>query len=310
MTTIRENVVINEVGLRDGLQNQPRFVSTDDKLRLAEALRHAGVRHMEATSFVSPKAVPQMADAAELFSRLPEAESINYSVLIPNMKGYERALKAGARSVAAVLSCTDTMNRRNINMSLDETLAVTREIVASAARDGVAARVYLAVAFECPYEGPVALERVMTLAEQSADAGSCEIVIADTIGAANPIAVDRMFSRLGNAFERERLSGHFHDTRGLACANVFAALQTGIRKFDASIGGLGGCPFAPGAAGNAATEDLVHFLEAGGYSTGIDLERLSDAVAVAESCTGVTLGGHWLKWKRSRAKPSGSAPQR
>jgi len=271
-------------------------------------LVHAGIRHIEATSFVSPKAVPQMADAAELLSRVPQREEIDYSVLVPNLKGYDRAVAAGARSMAVVLSCTDTMNRRNINMSLDQTLAVSCDVINRASRDGVTARAYLAVAFECPFEGPTPMDTVMLLAEQVAAAGACEIIIADTIGAADPISVHRCFQTLLRVFDRTKLSAHFHDTRGLGCANAFAALQAGIRKFDASIGGLGGCPFAPGAAGNVPTEDLVHMLEAGGYSTGIDLQLIGEAVSVAESCTGQSLGGRWLKWKRSQKKtlPSGS----
>lgn len=298
--------MINEVGLRDGLQNQSRFVETDDKLRLIRALLNAGVRHIEATSFVSPRAVPQMADAAELLSHLPKREEIDYSVLVPNVKGYDRAAAAGARSIAVVLSCTDTMNRRNINMSLDQTLAVSCDVIKLASKDGIAARAYLAVAFECPFEGPTSMVTVMSLAEQVAAAGACEIVVADTIGAADPTSVYRCFHTMLQAFDKAQLSAHFHDTRGLGCANSFAALQVGIRKFDASIGGLGGCPFAPGAAGNVPTEDLVNMLETGGYSTGIDLERLGEAVLVAESCTGQSLGGRWLQWKRSQQETSAS----
>jgi len=294
-------IIINEVGLRDGLQNQPRLVPTAEKLALLDALRAAGLRHFEATSFVSPKAVPQMADAAALYAALPQDETTEYAALVPNRQGYERARAAGARSVAVVLSCTETMNQRNINMTLAYARRVSAEVMQQARADGLVGRAYLAVAFHCPFEGPVDPAVVRELAAEMIGAGAREIIIADTIGAADPLHVARLFDLLIGEHGAAALSGHFHDTKGLALANCFAALERGVSKFDASIGGLGGCPFAPGAAGNLATEDLVNMLETAGYETGVDLDGLAAAVAVAERCVGRELGGRWIAWRRSQA---------
>jgi hydroxymethylglutaryl-CoA lyase len=297
---VAERVIINEVGLRDGLQNQPRHVDTDHKLQLLNALLAAGIRHVEATSFVSPKAVPQMADAAELMTQLPDRDRVDYSVLVPNVKGYERAKASGARSVAVTLSCTEMMNRRNINMGLAQAEAVCAEVMRLAAADGLVGRAYLSVAFVCPFEGKVERDVVLRLAAAMFDAGAREVIVADTIGSADPMHVRDVFNDLTHRYEANLLSGHFHDTKGLALANCYAAFEAGIRKFDSSIGGLGGCPFAPGAAGNAATEDLVNMFESAGCATGIDLVRLPAAVAVAEQCTGQSLGGRWLHWRRTQ----------
>ncbi len=299
---MREAVVINEVGLRDGLQNQPRFVSTADKLALLGALLAAGVKHVEATSFVSPKAVPQMADAADLYAALPEKAAVEYSVLVPNMRGYERARDAGARSFALVVACTETMNLKNINMTLDGAVRAAAEVIARARDDGLQARAYLATAFVCPFEGAVSSDVVHRLAATLIDAGARELIVADTIGGADPVSVGRMFAALAERYGAARLSGHFHDTKGMALANCFAALERGVRKFDSSIGGLGGCPFAPGAAGNVATEDLVNMLESAGYETGISLQALPHAVDVAERCVDAPLGGRWMAWHRSRQR--------
>lgn len=295
-----DRIVINEVGLRDGLQNQPRYVDTAHKLKLAGALLAAGLRHLEATSFVSPKAVPQMADAAEVMAQLPDRDRIDYSVLVPNVKGYHRAKAAGARSVAVVLSCTETMNRRNINMSLADAEAACNEVMQLAATDGVIGRAYLSVAFVCPFEGRVDRDVVVRLAATMFEAGAREVIVADTIGAADPVHVHDVFGILAQRHGPDVLSGHFHDTKGLALANCYAAFTQGVRKFDSAIGGLGGCPFAPGAAGNVATEDLVNMFESAGCATGIDLEKLSAAVVVAEECVGRTLGGRWLIWRRTQ----------
>lgn len=297
---MREAVLINEVGARDGLQNQPVHVPCDDKLRLIEALAAAGLRAIEATSFVSPKAVPQMADAGQLFPRLPHTDRIAYSALVPNLRGLERARSAGVREIAVVLSATDTMNRRNINMSLDEAHAVSAGTVRAAVADGVRAKAYIAVAFECPFEGVVAPERVLELSESMFAAGAQEVVIADTIGAAAPFAVTRLLRDAVAQFGAARLSAHFHDTRAMAMSNAWAALEQGIRKFDASVGGLGGCPFAPGAAGNVATEDLVVMFEQCGYGTGIDLGRLRQAVALAGALTGRAVGGRTTAWLQAQ----------
>lgn len=299
---MNDAVLINEVGLRDGLQSQPVMVGCTDKLRLAEALVAAGVRRLEATSFVSPKAVPQMADADELFPRLPQPDLVAYSALVPNRRGLERARKAGVGEIAVVLAATDTMNRRNINMSLAEAHAASADTVRVAVAGGVRAKAYIAVAFECPFEGAVDRQRVLELAESMLAAGAHEIVVADTIGAAAPAAVTGLFRDCVAQFGAQHLAAHFHDTRAMAMANAWAALEQGIRNFDASVGGLGGCPFAPGAAGNAATEDLVVMFEQCGCGTGIDLERLRAAVDLAGELTGRVLGGRTTPWLKARPR--------
>lgn len=297
-----EVLVVNEVGPRDGLQNQKALVACSDKLRLINALVNAGVRSIEATSFVSPKAVPQMADAEELFPLLPSPEEVAYSALVPNVRGMARARSAGVREVAVVLSATETMNQRNINMSLAQATAVCAQTLQEANAAGLRTKAYIAVAFECPFEGVVESSTVMALVEKMALAGAAEVVIADTIGAANPRAVAKLMDSCARTLGANRLSAHFHDTRGFALANAWAAIEVGVRKFDSSLGGLGGCPFAPGAAGNLATEDLVLMATQCGFATGIDLGRLREAIALAENLTQRKLGGRSSAWLDRQAQ--------
>lgn len=293
-------VMINEVSPRDGLQNQTVHLNLDEKLELINALVAAGIKSIEATSFVSPKGVPQLADADLLFPKLPCAEQVSYSALVPNARGFERALNAGVREIAVVLSATDTMNQRNINMSLDETRRACSEMIAVAGARGVRKKAYVAVAFTCPFEGKVAPALVIELATQMFDSGADEVVIADTIGAANPRDAHDLLGDCVKAFGTERIAAHFHDTRGFALANAWAALSVGIRRFDTSIGGLGGCPFAPGAAGNLATEDFVLLAEQCGFETGISVPALRTAVALAERLTKRPLGGRTTAWLQSQ----------
>jgi hydroxymethylglutaryl-CoA lyase len=300
-----ETVIINDVGPRDGLQNDAGNVSPEDRSVLIKALVDAGIPAVEVASFVSPKAVPKMAGADQVVAAL-DLDSADFSALVPNHKGYEMAVRAGVRSVAVVLSATDTMNLKNINMDLDTTVRVCEEIVARAGEDGVNPRAYVSVAVECPYEGPVPDSRIEDLAARMFAAGAAEVIVADTIGAANPRQVKTLFSRLVAAFGADRLSAHFHDTRALALANAWQALECGIRKFDSSIGGLGGCPFAPGAAGNLATEDLASMLEQAGFNTGIDMQRLLEVVELARRLVAHDLGGRSLAWQRSRSAPGAS----
>jgi hydroxymethylglutaryl-CoA lyase len=298
----REQVVVNEVGLRDGIQAQTVFVSTAQKLEMLRALLAAGVRHFEVTSFVSPKAVPQMADAAELAALLPPQPGAEYTALVPNERGYARARDSGIASVATVTCTTESMNRRNTNMSLEEATSSAVAVIRRARADGVRARAYLATAAECPYEGPVASETVLRLADTMLSAGAHEVAVADTIGAANPAPMQQLLERLAGAFGAERLAVHFHDTRAMGLALAWAALQAGIRRFDCSIGGLGGCPFAPGASGNLATEDLVFMLEGAGYDTGIDLDALVVAVDTVQGIVEQPVGGRILRWHRGRRR--------
>lgn len=297
---MKETAIINEVGLRDGLQNQPVTVDTDAKAALAQSLVDAGVRYLEPVSFVSPKAIPQMADAAALTPRLPDNADLHYTALVPNLKGYHRARDAGYPTVALVLSTTDTFNQRNLNMSLEQAAASCEAIIAAARTDGVATRTYISGAFACPYDGQVPVTLAQQLSERMIQAGSDEIAVADTIGAGNPQQMKEIMGPLINNFGAERFYVHLHDTRGLATAMAWAALELGVRRFDASLGGLGGCPFAPGATGNVATEDLVYLLESCGLNTGIDIQALRHAVALAADATERPLGGRILTWIESQ----------
>ena len=288
-------VTLNEVGPRDGLQNDSASVSPVARAELIKRLVAAGLPAVEVASFVSPRAVPKMAGADQVLAALDLA-SADFSVLIPNRKGYDLARRAGARSVAVVLSATDTMNIKNINMDLATARGVCEEIVRQAQLDGVAGRAYVSVAAGCPYEGDVPVARIVELAQCMFAAGATEVIVADTIGAANPAQVKTLFGALTREFGTERLCAHFHDTRALALANAWQALECGIRKFDTSIGGLGGCPFAPGAAGNLATEDLVSLLAQTGFETGIDMQALLGVVAYARELVGHDLGGRSLAW--------------
>jgi hydroxymethylglutaryl-CoA lyase len=306
-----EQIFITDVSPRDGLQNQAVQVSTSAKLELIRLLVAAGVSSVEATSFVSPRAVPQMADAGELLQQLNLAlPALRSSVLVPNLKGLERAHTAGAKEIAVVLSATETMNQKNINMSLDAAIEASVQTLLQAQRHGLRTRAYVAVAFECPFEGVPPQERVLSLARRMADAGAGEIVIADTIGAAAPAAVKQLMTALAGVLPAGQLAIHLHDTRGMAVANAWAALEAGIRRFDASAGGIGGCPFAPGAAGNLATEDLVLMAANSGFSTGIDLARLLDVVEFAEAQLQRPLGGRSSTWlRRQREKQRAAAAQ-
>lgn len=300
---------LTDVSPRDGLQNQPLHVPTEGKLGLIERLVRAGVQSIEATSFVSPKAVPQMADAGEVVAGAhARFAGLRTSVLVPNLKGLERAHAAGAREIAVVLSATETMNLKNINMGLQQATEVSEQTVQAALALGLKARAYVAVAFECPFEGQTPLERVVALAQRMAEAGAHEVVIADTIGAAHPAQVRDRVRALTAVLPADTLAMHFHDTRGMGVANTWAAIEGGIRRFDASVGGIGGCPFAPGAAGNVATEDVVLLAQGAGLETGIDLMGLLDAVDHAQALLQRSLGGRSSAWlRRQREKAARSA---
>jgi hydroxymethylglutaryl-CoA lyase len=299
-----ERVVITDVGPRDGLQNQPRILTVDERLQLIAALAEAGVTNIEVGSFVSPKAVPAMAGTNAVVAALPEG-STHYTALIPNMKGYQLARDAGAGSVTMVLYASEGMARKNVNMGMAEAEAVTADILACARTDGVEVIAAIAVAFACPFDGPTDPAIVRKVVDKFMPLGIDQLVLADTIGAANPQQVRTLTAELVRDHGAGQLGCHFHDTRALGLANVFAAVESGIRRFDASIAGLGGCPFAPGASGNVATEDVVMMLEQMGFATGIDLDALLRASDLAEELTGTAPGGRakaWLKpWLAKRA---------
>ena len=290
-----EKVIIKEVAARDGLQAQPKHLSVEQRVALLAALAETGVPELEIGSFVSPKAVPQMAGTDEIAANLPPAQ-LAYSALVPNMKGYELAIMAGIRSHAIALAATEEMNQNNIRKSLEDTFVMGEEILDRAAAEGVDIHAYLAVAFECPYEGAVEESLVLEQVDRLMQRKPARLMIADTIGAANPAAVHSMMHKLVDRYGPERLGCHFHDTRAMGLANVYAALQAGVRQFDASAGGLGGCPFAPGAKGNVATEDVVMLCESIGYETGLDMPKLLEAVALLSEMIGAPQGGRAHTW--------------
>lgn len=295
-------VTIKEVAARDGLQAQSVEITLEQRRELIEALAKANVPELEIGSFVSPKAVPQMAGTDELARTLPKSGA-KFSALVPNMKGYELARREGIDQIAIVLSATEQMNQNNIRKSLADTFGMASDILARARDEGVEIHAYLAVAFECPYEGKVTPSIVLAQAEELMRNEPGRLVIADTIGAANPRDVKSMMAELVSQYGAERLGCHFHDTRAMGLANVFAALDAGIRQFDSSAGGLGGCPFAPGAKGNVATEDVVMLCESSGLSTGIDMEALLQSVECLTQMMGAQQGGrahYWLtnNWQK------------
>jgi hydroxymethylglutaryl-CoA lyase len=293
--TLLENlsgqVSVYEVGPRDGLQNEAVTVPLEGKLALIEALVEAGLRRIEAGSFVSPRWIPQLADSDELLRLLPHHADVTYSSLVPNQKGLERALAAGAREVAVFLSASETHSQKNINRSIDQALADYREVVKNALARGVAVRGYVSVVFGCPYEGAVSLEKVREITGQLLEFGVYQVSLGDTVGLGTPAQVESVLTALLGSFPAPTLAVHFHDTRGTALANALVALDLGIETFDASVGGLGGCPYAPGASGNLATEDLVYMLHGMGIKTGVDLPKLVSAGELAQKLVKRELSG-------------------
>ncbi len=294
-------IIINDVGPRDGLQNQSKILTAEQRIQLIKQLALAGIPRIEIGSFVSPKAVPAMA-GTDLVAAGLAANGASYSALIPNKKGYELARAAGLKSMALVIAASDTMNEKNIGMSTEQAMTVSKQVIAQGREDGIEMLAYVATAWECPFEGLVGAATVSDLVARLLAAGAAEIVLADTIGAANPLAVKSLLKHLIADFAVEGLSCHFHDTRAMALANIYAATEIGITKFDAAIGGLGGCPFSPGASGNVATEDVVLMFEQMGYDTGIDLKKLLLAVDLVAQYTGNCPGGKSLHWLRRQAE--------
>jgi hydroxymethylglutaryl-CoA lyase len=290
---MRDIVNVLEVSPRDGLQNEATLVSTEDKLTLVHRALDAGCKRIEVTSFVHPKRVPQMADAEAVCSGLPQRGDVSYSGLVLNRRGFERARATGRlQEVAMVVSASDTFGARNQGQSIDEGVAVGQEVIEEVRRAGLFSSVTLAVAFGCPFEGEVPLERLLAMATKLAEARPDEIALADTIGVGVPGQVLEYFQALRAALDPKiRLRAHFHNTRNTGIANAFAALQVGVETLDASIGGIGGCPFAPKATGNIATEDLVYMLDRMSVQHGVELDRLVDAA-------------HWLEGVLGKPVPS------
>ena len=271
MQAMPHQVRVVEVGPRDGLQNEKTIISTEAKLHFIALLNEAGFAAIEITSFVNPKAIPQLADAGEVFPAVEKKSGTSYPVLVPNQRGMERALAAGVREVAVFTAASESFTHANINMTIAESIAAFRPVVAMAQANQIRVRGYISTAFGCPYEGAVAPQQVAVVADQLLALGIDELSIGDTIGVATPNQVTELVPLLTQRMGIERLAMHFHDTRGTALANVLAALTAGITIFDSAAGGAGGCPYAPGAAGNLATEDLLYMLHGMGIETGIDL---------------------------------------
>jgi len=272
-------VRIVEVGPRDGLQNEQQIVATETKLELIDRLARAGLRDIEAASFVSPKWVPQMGDHDAIMRSLKRHPGVNYPVLTPNLKGYEAAVAAGATEVAVFAAASEGFSHKNINCSIAESLARFAPVFDAARRQGVKVRGYVSCVVACPYDGPIAPDKVAEVAARLYEMGSYEVSLGDTIGVGTPASVLRMLEAVAKKVPVERLAGHYHDTYGMAVANVHASWQFGLRVFDSSIAGLGGCPYAKGATGNVATEDVVYLLHGLGAETGADLDALVDVGA-------------------------------
>jgi hydroxymethylglutaryl-CoA lyase len=279
-----KKILVNEVGPRDGLQNIDIILNVEERLQLINSLESAGINSLEVGSFVSSKAVPAMQKTDVLLEKLTSSSN-NYSVLIPNTYGYKEAKKNNVKEICLVLCATESMNKENINKNIKGTIDEFIEIIDMAKKDQIRSKIYISVAFECPYEGLVSSDYIYDLTREFLSYGINEVVIADTIGAAKPDQVKKLFRKLVKDFGSSDFSAHFHDTRSLALANVRAAMEEGIDKFDSCIAGLGGCPFAPGASGNLATEDLVAMLHKQGFETGIDEEMLRNSAKLAAQLT-------------------------
>lgn len=277
-----KEVKIIEVGPRDGLQNEKKQISTDIKLELIRRLESSGLKHIEATAFVSPKWVPQMSDAKEVMEQLTPQEGISYPVLVPNLQGFQAALKTGVREVAVFTAASESFSQKNINCSIQESLTRFEPILEMAAQHHIKVRGYISCVLGCPYEGPISPSQVASVAERLFDLGCYEISLGDTIGVGTPLATIKMIESVASKIPLSQLAGHFHDTYGMAIANIFAALQVGMSTFDSSIAGLGGCPYAKGASGNVSTEDVIYLLNGLGIKSGVNLTSLLET-------------SHWIK---------------
>jgi hydroxymethylglutaryl-CoA lyase len=296
-----EKINILDVSARDGLQNEPRLISTVDKIELIRKLVRAGVTDIQATSFVHPRWVPQMADAEALAARFGEFPGVRFSALVPNVKGYERAVASGVRYLEFVLSASDSFNRRNLNRTLAESLTLLEEVTRMAERDGVTIRAGISTSFHCPFEGTISAKALLAVVKAAREVAPWRIAICDTDGMAYPDQVRQAVELITAELKLApaELALHFHDTYGRGIANTLAGLDGGVREFDASTAGLGGCPYCPGASGNLATEDVIAFLHGMGYETGIDLDKLCEAAEFASHFTERDYQGHLLRVHRA-----------
>lgn len=289
------HVRLVEVGPRDGLQNEAQPISVADKVRLVDALSAAGLSYIEVGSFVSPKWVPQMAGSAEVFAQIQRKPGVTYGALAPNLRGFEDALAAGVKEVAVFAAASEAFSQRNINCSISESLERFAPIMAAAKQQGISVRGYVSCVLGCPYEGEIAPEQVAAVARELYAMGCYEVSLGDTIGTGTAGATRRLFEVVGAQVPRDKLAGHFHDTYGQAVANIYASLLEGVNVFDSSIAGLGGCPYAKGASGNVATEDVVYLLNGLGIETGIDLQALMAAGMQISSVLGRPTGSRVAK---------------
>ncbi|MCA1009356.1 hydroxymethylglutaryl-CoA lyase [Halobacillus halophilus] len=295
-----EEVTIKEVGPRDGLQNESREVPTEDKISWINQLSEAGYSYIEFSSFVHPKWIPQLKDAKQVASSIERKPGITYAALVPNMKGLETALETDVDEVSVFMSASESHNKKNINKSIEETYPVLREVVQEAKGAGKTVRGYVSTVFGCPYEGHIPVRQVIDVSKQLLDMGVDELSLGDTIGVANPKQVDMALYEIRKQLSFKDIAMHFHNTRGMALANVLVSLDHGITTFDSSLGGLGGCPYAKGASGNLATEDLVHMLHQMGVSTGIDEPKLRQAASFIQRTLNKPLASHVMQIERSR----------
>lgn len=293
--SLPSHVRLVEVGPRDGLQNEAQPISVADKVRLVDALSTAGLSYIEVGSFVSPKWVPQMAGSAEVFAQIQRKPGVTYGALAPNLRGFEDALAAGVKEVAVFAAASEAFSQRNINCAISESLERFAPIMAAAKRHGISVRGYVSCVLGCPYEGEIAPEQVAAVARELYAMGCYEVSLGDTIGTGTAGATRRLFEVVGAQVPRDKLAGHFHDTYGQAVANIYASLLEGINVFDSSIAGLGGCPYAKGASGNVATEDVLYLLNGLGIETGIDLEALIGAGQQISSVLGRPSGSRVTK---------------
>lgn len=287
-----ERVTIVEVGPRDGLQSEKKSVSTEDKLKFIGMLVEANLKRVEATSFVSPEWVPQLSDARELFPKLPQKSGVRYMALVPNARGLEDAKKAGAKEIAVFVTASETFNKKNVNKGTKEALQDAEVVVKKAKKNSIFVRGYVVTAFYCPYEGKVKPSSVADVAKKYLDFGCDEIMFGDTNGRATPKNVEELLDEVLKFISAEKFGMHFHNTYGSAMANILKSLEYGITLFDASCGGLGGCPYAPGAGGNVATEDVLYMLHGMGIETGVSIEGVVKAKNFIESVLGYTLPSH------------------
>ncbi|MDA7027986.1 hydroxymethylglutaryl-CoA lyase [Bacillus sp. CLL-7-23] len=296
---VPKKISIKEVGPRDGLQNEQVLLSTSDKISWIDMLSVTGLSYIEITSFVHPKWIPPLRDALDVAKGIKRQPGVTYAALVPNRKGLERAISGNIDEAAVFMSASETHNQKNINKPISETLPILKEVITEATEAKLTTRAYLSTVFGCPYEKNVPLEQIVRISETLFEMGIDELSLGDTIGAANPVQVELILETLLNRFPKEKIALHFHNTRGMALANIITAMNMGITSFDGACGGLGGCPYAPGSSGNAATDDLIYMCAQMGIETGVELGKLLLAAKWIEEKTGRQLPSHNLQAAKS-----------